>query len=428
MSTIAYNLLMSLLGFIDIYVYYRILDNRLTCRISNRFLFPTYTLIYFVMLLSAFLPELLPGMPLKMPLMLIQYTIMFLLYKDSAYKKILWIAISFFTIVICELSTMFLTVLVTKCDIQDLTLASFTQMFATILSRIIVLIIVTLLLRTKIVIYDSFQKSFFIIICIDVVYFFIIFTLFYYNNMFLPTDVAIALSFFVMFLISFLALYLLRKIVKNSEEIMTTNLKLKQIEMEHKQNQDMTIVVDELRTLRHDMNNHMSVLQGLLSMREYDDAKDYLSSIVSELEVANSFIFTDNKVLSVLMNHKASSARRADITFDSEIMTSITPFSDSDLCALLGNILENAIEACAGHDNPYIFFSMKKENGWLLITCDNTFTTPPIFEKGQLVTTKANKSYHGIGTKTIRSIVKKYEGTVSFTVDDMFHVRVSVSL
>ena len=65
---------------------------------------------------------------------------------------------------------------------------------------------------------------------------------------------------------------------------------MQQIEMEHKQNEDMTIVVNDLRSLRHDMNNHMSVLQGLLAMQEYDDAKNYLSTITEELAVANSFI------------------------------------------------------------------------------------------------------------------------------------------
>ena len=99
----------------------------------------------------------------------------------------------------------------------------------------------------------------------------------------------------------------------------------------------MTIVVNDLRSLRHDMNNHMSVLQGLLAMQEYDDAKNYLSTITEELAVANSFIFTDNKVLSVMLNNKISKAHQFGITFDTELLTSTTPFSDSDLCAVVGN-------------------------------------------------------------------------------------------
>lgn len=198
--------------------------------------------------------------------------------------------------------------------------------------------------------------------------------------------------------------------------------------MEHKQNQDMAIVVEDLRALRHDMNNHMSVLQGLLGMKEYEDAKAYLSTITEELSVANSFVFIDNKVLSVLINNKISKARQLGITFDVEIMTSTTPFSDSDLCAVLGNILENAIEASSNHENPYIYFSMKKSDNRLLIQCDNTYTVTPVFEKGNLITTKSEKGYHGIGTKTIRSVVESYQGTCEFTVDEQFHVNISVPI
>ena len=207
---------------------------------------------------------------------------------------------------------------------------------------------------------------------------------------------------------------------------MLTNLKMQQIEMEHKQNEDMAIVVNDLRSLRHDMNNHMSVLQGLLSMQEYDDAKNYLSTITEELAVANSFIFTDNKVLSVMLNNKISKAHQLGITFDTELLTSATPFSDSDLCAVVGNILENAIEASSKHEDPYIHFMMKKTDKQFVIECQNNYVVAPVFEKGNLVTTKSDKSYHGIGTKTIRSIVDSYHGITTFTVDDLFCVKIVV--
>ena len=52
------------------------------------------------------------------------------------------------------------------------------------------------------------------------------------------------------------------------------NLKLQQAEMENQLNKDMTLVVENLRSLRHDMNNHLSVLNGLMSMQEYEDAQN----------------------------------------------------------------------------------------------------------------------------------------------------------
>ena len=99
---------------------------------------------------------------------------------------------------------------------------------------------------------------------------------------------------------------------------MNTTLKLQQAEMEHKLTSDMTTVVENLRSLRHDMNNHMSILQGLLS---------------------------------ILLNSKISKASQLGIKFETEILTSETPFSERDLCAVIDNVIENAIEASSVHFN-----------------------------------------------------------------------------
>ncbi len=426
MSESIYNIILLLFTLVDFYAYYFFLNHKFSFRFPKQYKLILHILLYGIYLLGYYSVDLFPGMPLKGIFLVLFFTGWSILYTSPKCLHIIATISTFFALIVCELIVIPPILFLTQNDLSQVSNDLFLQTMGTLSSRVLIIIVLHLLVRTRKRIFTDFTRDFFLIISICACYALILFSLFYNENIYISTNTAIALSLLVMFLVSALALYLLQKITKKSEEIMTTNLKFQQIEMEHKQNQDMTIVVEDLRTLRHDMNNHMSVLQGLLSMGEYQDAKDYLSTITSELDVANSFVFTDNKVLSVLMNHKAAKARQAGITFDTEIMTSVTPFSDSDLCALLGNILENAIEACAGHEKPYIFFSIKKTNGRLLITCDNTFTIPPVFEKGSLVTTKADKAYHGIGTKTIRSIVENYQGTVSFTADDMFHVHVDV--
>ncbi len=418
----------SLIYSIDIFAYYRLLNHKLTLRFSKKsFVFSCTASVIFY-LLYAYTSSCFPNVPVKIPHLLLFFITLFFTYKDIFYKRILWISTTFFIIMTCELFTIPFFLLLTNASLNDIVKTSFTQTIGVLFSRCMLLIIIEVLIRSKKKIHNSFSKDFFLIILVDVIYALIIVNFFYFNSMYLSTDIAIVLSLFVMLIISVLALYLLRKITKKSEEIMMTNLKLQQIEMEHKQNQDMAIVVEDLRALRHDMNNHMSVLQGLLDMKEYEDAKAYLSTITEELSVANSFVFIDNKVLSVLINNKISKARQLGIPFDVEIMSSTTPFSDSDLCAVLGNILENAIEASSNHENPYIYFSMKKSDNRLLIQCDNTYTVTPVFEKGNLITTKSEKGYHGIGTKTIRSVVESYQGTCEFTVDEQFHVNISVPI
>lgn len=71
---------------------------------------------------------------------------------------------------------------------------------------------------------------------------------------------------------------------------------------------------------------------------------------------------------------------------------------------------------------------MKKQISSLLSNVRTTMLLPPVFEKGNLVTTKSDKSYHGIGTKTIRFIVDSYHGITTFTVDDLFCVKIVIPI
>lgn len=430
MSLTLFFFLSSVYIFLEMVAFYRLLNNKLIYRFSHRTLIPTYIALFLLRISTQYAISSFPDLPLKIPSMLLFFALLLLIYKDALYIKILWIIVACFALLVCELLTVPIMMIFTGTNLVGIIYNSLSQFIATVLSRVLLFAVIEFLIGTKKRVLNVFLKDFFLIILIDVVYAFVFTGLFYFDSIYITTNAAIALSFFVMIIISLLSLYLLRKIIRQSDEIMTTNLKLQQIEMEHKQNQDMAIVVEDLRALRHDMNNHMGILQGLLSARAYDEANDYLATITKELTVANSFTFTENKVLSVLLNNKSSKARQLNITLDTEILTSTTPFSDRDLCAVIGNILENAIEASSNHNKPYIYFSMHtQKNGadkQLLIQCDNTYSVAPIFENGNLITTKEDKAYHGIGTKTIRSIVESYNGTVEFTADELFHVTISI--
>jgi len=432
MELLPYILLNAFYSFLNIILFYRLLNNKLTYRFSHRTLIPAYVGLYLFQFTTQYIVDLYPQLPLKLPFTLLFFALIFILYKDSVCKKILWVVTIYFSILACELLVLLIMIILTGLTLNNIVNNPLSQFSATVLTFILLFTVIELLLRTKKRVVNVFLKEFFLIISIDVIYAFTVISFFYFNHIYLTSEMAITISLCVMFIISFLALYLLHKITKKSDEIMTTNLKLQQIEMEHKQNQDMAIVVEDLRALRHDMNNHMGILQGLLSAQAYDDANAYLATITKELTVANSFTFTENKVLSVLLNNKSSKARQLNIAFDTEILNSSTPFSDRDLCAVIGNILENAIEASSNHTKPYIYFSMRTQktdtDKHLVIQCDNTYSVTPIFENGNLITTKENKSYHGIGTKTIRSIIENYGGTVDFIADEMFHVTISVPL
>ena len=412
----------------DIAIFYHFVNHKLMYQPSKSTQILSFVLTYTFYVLASFSAELYPALTLK-PFFLLAVIITFVLsFKCSRYKAFIWLFVAFFIQIISEAITLPIISFCAGTSLSNCLNNPYIQLSGFVCSRLLFLFTTEILLRSKKNIFKGFAKEFFIIILFDVIYTLLITSLFYTKNVHITLETASLLSITTILFVSFLALYLLRKMIKKSDEIMHTNLKLQQLEMEHQQNQDMAHIVESLRSLRHDMNNHMSVLHGLLSMGEIADAQDYLESISKDLEVANTFIFTDNKILSVLLNNKISKANALGINLETELLTNTTPFADDELCAVLGNILENAIEANTGHENPHIFFSMKKSTGKLLIQCDNTYTTAPIFEDGQLITTKTNKSYHGIGTQNIRSIVERHHGTVRFSADELFHVDIAIPL
>lgn len=420
-----------LFGIIDIYCIYRLLNHKLTFRFSRKKLVWVYAGIYVLYILMQTLMGIFSAYPVKLPLILLFYSSFLIIYSDAFHIKLFWLFSAILALSLCELASSPLVMLITHTPLGDISQTKSAFCVGMVISRIMFFLIIAYLTRSadmKKSIFQGFSREIFAIIFIDGIYMTLTLNLFYYNAFYLDTDTAVILSVFVLLLVSALSIYLLHKVMKKSEEIMNTTLKLQQAEMEHKLTSDMTSVVEHLRSLRHDMNNHMSILQGLLSVGAYDDMAAYLNSLTQELSVANNFYFPENKVLSVLLNSKISKATQLGITFETEIPTSETPFSERDLCAVIGNILENAIEASSKHTEPYIYFTMYQDKQQLYIQCENTYTTAPVFENGRPLTTKEDKTTHGIGTQNICSIVEAYQGTARFSVDERFHVNISIPL
>ena len=324
---------------IDVYAIYYLLSNTLTFRFSKDKTIPVYIGAYIYYILIQIVFVLIHNSPLKIILMFSLWAIFVMIHKDSIYKRLLWTASAYLLMGLCELACMPFTLMITHVPFEEVLQTNSSYCVGMCISRAFLLIIVNILVRSKYgkkKFFKGFTKEIFVIILIDFIYMILISNLYYYNAVVLDMDTTIALSIFVLIIISVISIYLLQKVTRKSDEIMNTTLKLQQAEMEHKLTSDMTSVVENLRSLRHDMNNHMSILQGLLSVKAYDDMADYLNSITQELSVANNFYFPENKVLSVLLNSKISQASQIGITFDTEISTSSTPFSEKDLQYVIG--------------------------------------------------------------------------------------------
>lgn len=165
----------------------------------------------------------------------------------------------------------------------------------------------------------------------------------------------------------------------------------------------------EIRRFKHDYINHINCIRSMLKAERYDEISEYLGSITDMLPADKLSFNTGNFISDAILSDKQNSVKEENITieFDGTIPTSI---NETDLCIILGNAIDNAIEACLALDGEkkitiYGGFS----HSYFILTISNP--TDKI-EKNNIFpfTTKPDKSEHGFGLLNIKSVVDKYNG------------------
>ena len=164
-------------------------------------------------------------------------------------------------------------------------------------------------------------------------------------------------------------------------------------------------------------------------MKETKGLSQYAQSLTQQLQDNQSISNTGLLALDSLINYKLGPLSEEDIriTYQPHISSDI-PIHDFDLTIILGNLIDNALEALekvpCGQKELSLLISYDK--GRLVIQLKNSYIGK--LEKS-LNTTKANKQYHGIGLKNVRSVVRKYKGTLDISFDKgIFNVEVILYL
>lgn len=185
-------------------------------------------------------------------------------------------------------------------------------------------------------------------------------------------------------------------------------------ELEHNQNQ--------LRKLRHDMNNHLSVVGTLLDEGKLSEAKEYFSNISGYMQTTNRK-FCQNSAVNAVINAKYQLMMNASIdTFLNIDIDKMMLIDDMSLCTIFANTLDNGIEACRKIKEPakrklelkcrYI------ENGYFSFELINSKVNEINEKNGRFLSDKEDQSAHGIGISSVKEIVDKYDGTLDISYDN----------
>ena len=172
----------------------------------------------------------------------------------------------------------------------------------------------------------------------------------------------------------------------------------------------------QVRTLRHDMRNHMSVLLGLLERGETVKAEEYVGELIGSPALSGGRHICAHPAANAVLSVKLGELERLGIPADYQVsLPEDLSISDTDLCALLGNALDNAMEACAKVKTPDIKLRCRVEKGMLMLMVSNPL---PGDEKPGLVTTKADGKNHGFGLPGMAEIARRCGGSLDTGTKD----------
>lgn len=237
-----------------------------------------------------------------------------------------------------------------------------------------------------------------------------------------------------MFLISHFMILFIQQL-KEQLETSTRNQAMERLlQIQHDQYSMLQARIAENRRARHDFRQHLRVIQDCVKRGDLEDLKSYLAEYENQFPSHSDHIYCNSYAVNAILAFYADKAENHSIRLDVKIQMSDTPvIPETEFCVLLGNLLENALDACqTGRSEsetaqPFIrVCAVQTGTSTLSITVDNTSVFKPTWIHEKLVSTKAAGS--GIGTESIRMIAEQYRGDARFEWrDGVFYASVMLN-
>lgn len=340
-----------------------------------------------------------------------------LLYKNSIIEKIFYNMSFLLVSLICTTAMTTFFVVFMKSRLEELNDITMRALIMTLLSKAILYLVVKLFIDYNLhtyIINTNYKLELLAIINIAFVLMSFSTSVYSDNNIYIyDTHRLFFIIIMGLVLILGIVFRLTFKIIEEFKENVITNKRLSKLESETEYLENISDTISQFKSLKHDINNHIGILYGLIHAKQYDDLKKYIDNMYKDIDVSNDFVATSNSSLSILLTNKKRISRKKGISFDIELMVTNIPMEDFDIIVVLGNILDNAIEASETiKTNPYIDVSIWNDENNCNIVCKNSYNKEPIIENNTFKSLKSPDKIHGLGLDNIHKTVKKYNGNV----------------
>jgi len=218
-----------------------------------------------------------------------------------------------------------------------------------------------------------------------------------------------------------IAIVVYQKIKEKQREEKVNVLLTEQIENTKQHISEVEKLYGDIRALKHDMGNHICVLENLFAQNETEEFEKYLNELKATYSVSAEGIKSGNPVTDVILTQKQQEAEGKGIDFDCKFVYPMdTKINAFDVSVILNNAITNAFEGVEGCENPYVTISAyRKKNAYILEVSNCISKSVEIDgEIGLPQTTKKDKESHGYGIANIQRVAQKYYGDIDINQDD----------
>ncbi len=184
---------------------------------------------------------------------------------------------------------------------------------------------------------------------------------------------------------------------------------------------------EQYREFVHNINHYFNAIGEMARTENCENIVSMVEELNGKLLQNERIIYTNHKVLNAILSEKASEAEEKQISYEAYVEPGVHLHNveSGDLVSMLGNLLDNALEAagkCEGTKRKVsVGIYMEKDGKVCVVKIANYFAQPPVRHKADFVSTKKEKGIHGIGIKSVRKTAEKYGGYLQCLIgDDVF--------
>lgn len=222
----------------------------------------------------------------------------------------------------------------------------------------------------------------------------------------------------ILIAINILNFYLYNSYIKNIK----LKLEYNSVEASNRAYKNQLEIVNEsekkIRLIKHDIKNHLCNIKNNVTNGKNKQAADYIDEILKNIEPEQEFVKTGNSDVDCIVNYKLATAKNMGIEFSIKInLPEELKVNSFDLIVILGNLLDNAINALSTAEHKILKIDINYSVGMIVILIKNTM--------GNKVK-RTNENEHGYGLISVRNSLEKYRGTLQNDIIDNYYIAKAI--